>query len=94
LGFIDVAAFRVRDDLEQANQQRDGIEALKYRCDQTGAGQRRAIAPGAPFQGRSKDLWTTVNRVEENLVRRGLHGCAANDRAVKTREVRGIVSND
>jgi hypothetical protein len=42
------------------------------------------------FEGRSKDLWTTFNRVEENLVRRGLHGCAANDRAVKTREVRGV----
>jgi hypothetical protein len=31
--------------------------------------------------------------VQENLVRGGLHGRAANGRAVKTREVRGIDQN-
>ncbi len=42
------------------------------------------------FEDRSGDLWTTFNRVQENLVRGGLEARSANGQRRSTREVRGI----
>ena len=39
------------------------------------------------------DLWTTFNRVQENLVRGGLDSRSANGRRTRTREVAGISQN-
>ena len=36
------------------------------------------------------DLWTTFNRVQENMIRGGLHGRAASGKRVTTRAVTGI----
>lgn len=36
------------------------------------------------------DLWTTFNRVQENLVRGGLNARTTNGRRARTREVTGI----
>lgn len=38
-------------------------------------------------------LWHTFNRVQENVIRGGVHGRAANGRRMSTREVTGIDSN-
>lgn len=38
-------------------------------------------------------LWTTFNRVQENVIRGGLAGLSANNRRIRTREVTGIDSN-
>jgi hypothetical protein len=48
--------------------------------------QRRA-------EDRAADLWTTFNRVQENMIRGGLHGRNAKGRATTTRAVTGIDQN-
>jgi hypothetical protein len=45
------------------------------------------------FEDRSDDLWTTFNRVQENLTRGGLHGRSRSGRAMSTRAVTGIDQN-
>ena len=45
------------------------------------------------LQDRSNDLWTTFNRVQENLTRGGLRARAANGRTIHTRAVTGIDQN-
>src|SRR5258708_6912060 len=41
----------------------------------------------------SPDIWTTFNRVQENLVRGGIPGITANGRRTRTREVQAIDAN-
>lgn len=41
-------------------------------------------------EDRSADLWTTFNRVQENMLKGGLRGRTRNGRSTTTREVRGI----
>ena len=45
------------------------------------------------FQDRSNDLWTTFNRVQENLTRGGLSARSATGRTISTRPVTGIDQN-
>jgi len=42
------------------------------------------------FEDRAGDLWTTFNKVQENLVRGGLQGRSKTGRAMRTRGVSGI----
>jgi len=42
------------------------------------------------FQDRANDLWTTFNRLQENLTRGGLPARSATGRAIRTRPVTGI----
>lgn len=44
-------------------------------------------------EDRPSDLWTTFNRVQENMIRGGLHGRNANGKPTKTRPVTGIDQN-
>jgi hypothetical protein len=41
----------------------------------------------------SDDLWSTFNRLQENMIRGGLRGRAASGRAISTRPVQGIDQN-
>ena len=45
------------------------------------------------FEDRSSDMWTTLSRVQENMIRGGLHGRSRNGRATTTRAVTGIDQN-
>jgi hypothetical protein len=45
------------------------------------------------FEDRTSDLWTTFNRVQENLTRGGLAARSANGRRISTRPVTGIDQN-
>jgi hypothetical protein len=45
------------------------------------------------FEDRRDDLWTTFNRVQENLTKGGLHGRSRSGRATSTRAVTGIDQN-
>ena len=45
------------------------------------------------FEDRRDDLWTTFNRLQENLVKGGLEGRSRNGRATRTRPVNGIDQN-
>ena len=54
--------------------------------------ERQLLAPRR-IEDRASDLWTTFNRVQENMIRGGLHGRNANGRATTTRAVTGIDQN-
>jgi hypothetical protein len=45
------------------------------------------------FDDRGCDLWSTFNRIQENLVKGGLNGCSAQGRRQRTRPVQGIDQN-
>jgi hypothetical protein len=44
-------------------------------------------------EDRNDDLWTTFNRIQENMIRGGLRGRSATGRTMTTREVAGIDQN-
>lgn len=68
------AAVALRFDVEDVNR-------APVRVDQVLRARR--------FEDRRDDLWTTFNRVQENLVQGGLHGRVANKRTT-TRGIHGI----
>ncbi len=45
------------------------------------------------FDDRGSDLWSTFNRIQENLVKGGLNGRSAQGRRQRTRPVQGIDQN-
>lgn len=54
--------------------------------------EQQLLAPRR-IEDRASDLWTTFNRVQENMLVGGLHGRNANGRATTTRPVTGIDQN-
>ena len=45
------------------------------------------------YEDRHDDLWTTFNRIQENMIKGGLHGRSKNGRRTRTREVAGVTEN-
>lgn len=104
-------AFRVLEDFELVNGQKDGMKSLTLNEGEQAAFARAALTlkydtelTPAPItenqilrpkrmEDRSDDLWTTFNRVQENLVRGGLRGRSATGQVSTTREVKGIDQN-
>ena len=104
-------AFQVLESFEQADAQREAMQALTVNPGEQAAFARAALAlkydqdDGATpvtesqllmprrFEDRRDDLWTTFNRVQENLVKGGLEGRSRNGRATRTRPVNGIDQN-
>jgi hypothetical protein len=80
---------------EQAAFARAALE-LKYQAGTTGAPapvtESQILAPRR-MEDRAPDLWTTFNRVQENLIKGGLSGRNAKGRPMRTREVGGIDQN-
>jgi len=102
-------AFRVLDEFDIVNEQRDGMKSLTLNRSEQAAFANAALhlkydvtdlvpAPVTEDQilrarrteDRADDMWTTFNRVQENLVRGGLRTQSANGRRTTTREVTGI----
>lgn len=44
-------------------------------------------------EDRQSDVWTTFNRIQENVIKGGIHGVSATGRGTSTREVRGLDEN-
>lgn len=65
--------------------------ALKYDEENgpTPVTETQVLAPRR-FEDRRDDLWTTFNRVQENLIKGGLRGRASSGRTTTTRAVSGI----
>ncbi|MBY4870777.1 DUF945 domain-containing protein [Burkholderia anthina] len=69
--------------------------ALALRYDPTDAEapapitESQLLAPRR-FEDRRDDLWTVFNRVQENLMKGGLHGRSRTGRAMSTRPITGI----
>ena len=78
------------NDGEQAAFARAAL-ALKYDEDEGTAPvtERQVLAPRR-FEDNRADLWTTFNRVQENMMKGGLRGRNAAGRSTTTRPVNGI----
>ncbi len=111
VGEVIEGAFQVLESFEQADTQREAMQALTVNPGEQAAFARASLAlkydqdDGATpvtesqvlmprrFEDQRDDLWTTFNRVQENLVKGGLEGRSRNGRATRTRPVNGIDQN-
>jgi len=68
--------------------------ALKYDAPDrvTPITEAQVLAPRR-FDDRGNDLWSTFNRIQENLIKGGLNGRSAQGRRQRTRAVQGIDQN-
>lgn len=99
-------AFEVLDGLTRVVESRDAMRAVTLNAGEAAAFGRAALAlrfeaEAAPVteaqilrprrtDDQAPDLWTTFNRVQENVVRGGLRGRNANGGRMSTRAVTGI----
>ena len=66
---------------------------LKYDDGEPAPIQATQLLSTRRMEDRDNSLWTTFNKVQENVVRGGLHGRSANGRRMSTREVTAIDGN-
>lgn len=104
-------AFRVLEDFDKVDSQKDGMKAITLETGEQEAFARAALAlkydtelAPAPItetqvlrsrrmDDQGNDLWTTFNRIQENLIRGGLRSRSATGQIRQTREVKGIDQN-
>jgi len=60
---------------------------------QPGTPSGTSISTPRRFEDRGNDLWTTFNRIQENLMRGGLSGHNRNGRRLTTRPIAGVSEN-
>ena len=82
----------VLDDGEQIAFARAAL-ALRYDENKPAPITEQQLLAPRRVEDRASDLWTTFNRVQENMILGGLHGRNANGRATTTRPVTGIDQN-
>lgn len=109
VGQVIEGAFTVLDSFEKVAEQRETMQSLLLREGEQQAFARAALAlkydnDEAPitedqvlmprrWEDRRDDLWTTFNRVQENMLKGGLRGRGRNGRTTTTRAVNGIDQN-
>jgi hypothetical protein len=101
-------ATRVLDNLELANNSIDTFKSTKLEFEEQLVFANSALqlrwGDNAPvvaesllrarrFDDNKPDLWTTFNRVQENLLRGGLNGRSASGRRSTTRAIGGVNEN-
>jgi len=101
-------ATRVLDNLELTNSSIDSFKSTKLEFEEQLVFANSALqlrwGDNAPvvaesllrtrrFEDQKSDLWTTFNRVQENLLRGGLNGRSASGRRSTTRAVGGVNEN-
>jgi hypothetical protein len=101
-------ATRVLDNLELANANIDSFKSTKLEFDEqlvfAGSALQLRWGDNAPVAAESllrsrrwednkPDLWSTFNRVQENLLRGGLSGRTATNRRTTTRAIGGVNEN-
>lgn len=68
--------------------------AAQYRWgDDHGLTNIRQINYANRYEDRGNDLWTTFNRIQENMVKGGMTGRSKTGRRTRTREVGGVSEN-
>lgn len=67
--------------------------ALRYDSDTPAPVTEAQVLQPRRMADKAGDLWTTFNRVQENLVRGGLDGRSTNGKRMRTRAVQGIDQN-
>jgi hypothetical protein len=101
-------ATRVLDNLELTNNSIDTFKSTKLEFEEQLVFANSALqlrwGDNAPvvaesllrsrrFEDQKSDLWTTFNRVQENLLRGGLNGRSASGRRSTTRAIGGVNEN-
>ena len=102
-------AFEILEGCTRVVESRDGMKALTLSPPEQDIFARAALelryeAGAAPIQAeqllkprrmedRAGDLWTVFNRVQEHVIRGGLHGRTASQARTSTREITGIDQN-
>jgi len=82
----------VLDEGEQTAFARAAL-ALRYDGGKPAPVTERQLLVPRRVEDRAPDLWSTFSRVQENMIRGGLHGRSANGRSITTRAVTGIDQN-
>lgn len=102
-------ATRILDDLQVAQERLETFKSitlspdeqtlfanaalsLRWEQDQAPVTADRVLIPNR-WDDRKNDLWTTFNRVQESLVKGGVHGRAKTGRRLTTRAVAGVNEN-
>jgi hypothetical protein len=102
-------ATRILDDLQIAQERLDTFKSitlssdeqtlfanaalsLRWEQDQAPVTADRVLIPNR-WDDRKNDLWTTFNRVQESLVKGGVHGRGKTGRRLTTRAVAGVNEN-
>jgi hypothetical protein len=67
--------------------------AMRYDDPQAAPIQAAQLLRPRRREDQASDLWSTLNRVQENMIRGGLQGRNANGRRATTREIAGIDQN-
>jgi hypothetical protein len=78
--------------LSQPEQQVFANAALQLRWDEAPVAPERLLRANR-WQDNKTDLWTTFNRVQENLIKGGVSGRSATGRRMTTRAVGGVNEN-
>jgi hypothetical protein len=80
-------------DLTDAEQRLLAAGAIELRWgDESPVKPQQLITPRR-YEDNKSDLWTTFNRIQENLVKGGVRGRSATGRRTTTREVGGVNEN-
>ena len=108
IGQVIEGAYRVLDDFKRVDASRETMQQIFLKPEEQMAFAESALRlryEGAPPIGPAQamkprrmadagqDLWTTLNIVQENLVRGGQRGINRNNQRVTTRAVNGIDNN-
>jgi hypothetical protein len=79
--------------LTPQEQQAFAKSAIDFRWDDNAPVSTDSILRANRFDDRGADLWTTFNRVQENLLKGGVRGKASTGRRMTTKSVNGVTAN-
>jgi Domain of unknown function (DUF932) len=79
--------------LSEPEQQLFANAALQLRWDGEAPVEADRVLRANRWDDRKSDLWTTFNRVQENLIKGGIAGRSSTGRQVRTRAVGGVTEN-
>jgi hypothetical protein len=79
--------------LAPQEQQAFANAALRLRWDDNAPVTADNVLRANRFDDRGSDLWTTFNRVQENLLKGGVRGKASTGRKMTTKSVNGVSAN-
>lgn len=102
-------SFRVIDSMNEVSESIESLRAIELSDSAQQAFAKAALqlkyedgqAPIEPvqilqprrFEDRKPDLWTVMNRVQENMLKGGVRGVSSTGRNMRTREVGGVNEN-
>ena len=109
VGEVIEGCTRILDDIQLTDQRVDAYKGIQLNAEERNAFAETALAlrwdegaspvkaqsllAGRRYGDMGKDLWTTFNVVQENLIRGGVAGRTSTNRRMSTRAVQGVNEN-